>query len=405
MSEVLYLDTARLGRMSVGARRAVHAFTDLVGEEGGSLYSDRFLRHGLAACPPSFGERYPGLAGWGGVGELKAALRSLAGIPPGLPVLLAHRSAELMRLAARLLFHPCRNVLVTDLGWPGYHDILADVARRTGRRVTVVALRDRALAGTADAAAAVEEVRQAYAGMECDGLFLPAVSNLGVRLPVRAMVRAAEAVGEVRFVVVDGAQDFCHAGADIAGETCDLYLAGCHKWLEAYHPLGLAFYGRRPSAGVIETTLAHMIAAGEIGDPLLRFVPHMETGRADPPLETVAVLPLLACGGAVHERAEPDIKARLGSRLRNLAVAGEILRATGWSPLLPDPALRSGILLLRAEREAVRGQPAEGLRSAFHAAGVTLTAYPAGHVRLSMPDRPWREDELERLVAAFHANA
>lgn len=405
MSEVLYLDTARLGRMSAGARRAVHAFTDLVGEEGGSLYSDRFLRHGLASCPPSFGDRYPGLAGWGGVGELKAALRSLAGLPPGLPVLLAHRSAELMRLAARLLFHPCRNVLVTDLGWPGYHDILTDVARQTGRRVTVVALRDRALAGTADAAAAVEAVQRAYADMECDGLFLSAVSNLGFRLPVRAMVRAAEAVGEVRFVVVDGAQDFCHDGADIAGETCDLYLAGCHKWLEAYHPLGLAFYGRRPSAGVIETTLAHLVAAGEIGDPLLRFVPHLESGRADPPLETVAVLPLLACAGAAHGRTEPDTKARLESRLRNLAVAGERLRPAGWSPLLTDPALRSGILLLRAEREAVRGQPPEVVRSAFHAAGVALTAYPAGHVRLSMPDRPWREDELERLVAAFHANA
>lgn len=405
MSEVLYLDTARLGRMSPGARRAVHAFTDLVGEEGGSLYCDRFLRHGLSACPPSYREQYPGLAGWGGVGGLKAVLRELAGTPAGLPVLLAHRSAELMRLAARLLFHPCRNVLVTDLGWPGYHDILTDVAHRAGRRVTVVALRDRVLGGAADSASVVAEVRRTYAAARCDGLFLPAVSNLGVRLPVAAMVEAAEAANEVRFVVVDGAQDFCHAGSDLGGGTCDLYLAGCHKWLEAYHPLGLAFYGRRRSAGVIETTLAHLVAAGEIDDPLLRFVPHLEVGRADPPLETVAVLPLIACGGAVEGRTGADQSAGLGHRLRNLVAAGERLRPTGWTPLLPDPAFRSGILLVRAERTAVRGKAADPLRAAFQEAGVALTAYSGGYVRLSMPDRPWRTDELDLLVGAFRTNA
>jgi hypothetical protein len=403
VSEGLYLDTARLGRMSSGARRAVHAFTDLIGEEGGSLYSERFLRHGLSACPAPFQDRYPGLTSWSGVGELKSALRGLVGTPSDLPVLLAHRSAVLMRLAARLLFHPCRNVLVTDLGWPGYHYILADVARRTGRTISVVPLRDRILGGRAGADEVVEEVRRRYSVAGCDGLFLPAVSNLGVRLPLEAIVRSVEREHEVRFVVVDGAQDFCHVGADLRAGFCDLYLSGCHKWLGAYHPLGIACYGCRRSVGVIETTLDHLAATGELDDPLLRFSAHLESTRFEPPAETVSVVPLITCRGAVEDETRARVARpwRQRQRLDNLRVAADLVRSTGWEPLLPDPALRSSILLLRAERPAVRGLTPETLRSAFQDSGVALTAYQRGYVRVSIPDRIWADDELGLLEAAF----
>ena len=89
---------------------------------------------GAGAWPAAAQERYPGLAGWGGVSALKESLRVLAGSPADLPVLLANRSAQLMKLAARLLFHPCDNVLVTDVGWPPYHDVLAAEAARGGLR-------------------------------------------------------------------------------------------------------------------------------------------------------------------------------------------------------------------------------------------------------------------------------
>src|SRR5690349_14492821 len=101
--------------MSPGAAAAHRDFVALAGDEGGGLYFDRFLAGGLAACPAPFAARYPGLATWRGVGDLKADLRSLTACPAGLPVLLASRSAALIKFAARLLFHPCRNVLTTDL--------------------------------------------------------------------------------------------------------------------------------------------------------------------------------------------------------------------------------------------------------------------------------------------------
>jgi hypothetical protein len=132
---LLYLDTARLGRMSLGAYRASADYLALVGCEGGSAYFGRFLRGGLASCPDPMADRYPGLRSWNGIAALKQSLRRLAGSRPDLPVLVAARSAQLMKLAARLLFQRCRRILAVDLGWPGYHAILAAEGHRLAREV------------------------------------------------------------------------------------------------------------------------------------------------------------------------------------------------------------------------------------------------------------------------------
>jgi len=144
-SELLYLDTARLGRMAPGATAAQRDFATLAAEEGGSPAFERFLARGAASWPDGDRVRFPGLTGWGGVAALKASLRRLAGSRPDLPVLLANRSAQLMKLAGRLLCHPCEHILGTDLGWPGYHDILEAECRRAGRSFTAVPVRDRLL--------------------------------------------------------------------------------------------------------------------------------------------------------------------------------------------------------------------------------------------------------------------
>src|SRR5581483_1979202 len=119
-----------MGRVSPGAAAALRDFVALAGDEGGGLYFDRFFTAGLENCPIPFASRYPGLATWRGVGPLKTALRSLADDHSDLPTLLASRSTSLVRFAARLLFHPCRNVLTTDLDWPPWSAILAAEAAR-----------------------------------------------------------------------------------------------------------------------------------------------------------------------------------------------------------------------------------------------------------------------------------
>ena len=398
---LLYLDTARLGLMSPSAQRAQRDYMRLTGEEGGSPYFMRFLREGLAACPAGMERRYPGLAAWAGVGELKSSLRRLAGHRTDLPVLLANRSAQLMRLAARLLFHPCRRVLVTDLGWPAYHDILREEASRAGRAVVSVPLRDDALRGALDADEAVARVAAVFARERCDGLCLTAVSNLGVQLPAERITRALEQRHRVRFVVVDGAQDFCHLPGRLAAEYCDLYLTGCHKWLSAHLPLGVAFYGRRGSRGVIDTLTSLLVRSGDLDDPLLRFTAQLEFDRLDGVTETVNLLPLFTARGAATDAAAGPWQGRVG----NLTACEQVARSAGWRPLLPEPSLRSGILLLEPDRTRPPSSSADATRDRLREAGVVATTYDGGRVRLSMPSAPLTPPSLALLHGALRVAA
>lgn len=247
MSELLYFDTARLGRMPPSAKRAQRDFVEFAATEGASPCFDTLLRSGLNE---NAADRFPGLNGWKGIGHFKNCLRSLANGLPDLPVLVASRSALLMKLAGRLLFQRCRNVLISDLGWPGYHDILFRECSRANRMVTVVSLREAITSGRMDADELVSYLADEFGKNRCDGLFLSAVSNLGIHLPAERIVSALQAKNEIWFTVIDGAQDFCHLLANLGDEYCDLYLAGAHKWLGAYHPLGLAFTGSAGHAAI-----------------------------------------------------------------------------------------------------------------------------------------------------------
>ena len=399
MPDLLYLDTARLGRMSPGAAYALRDFVALAGDEGGRLYFDRFLKGGLTACPDSFAARYPGLAAWRGIGGLKADLRSLADGRPDLPVLVASRSASLVRLAARLLFHPCRNVLTTDLDWPVYSATLVAEAKRGNRIVTTVAIRDAVLSGRLSEDELVDLVCRRFAGAGCDGLYLTAVNNLGVRLPCERIVRKLEAVQPVRVAVVDGAQEFCQFPPANGGGYCDMYLAGSHKWLGGHQPLSLAFYGRRRSRERVETVLGHMTDSGDLDDPLLRFTSRPEAGGRDPLTETVNLTPLFTAQGAAgdHQTGQDSF----ATRLSNLDAASNAAAECDWRPLLPSPGLRSGILLLQAKSKATRREDPETTRASLRGGGVAATTYPGGLIRLSMPSAVLQRGHLDTLSEAL----
>lgn len=399
----LYLDTARLGQLSPAAQGALRDFAGFAGEVGGAIQFDRFLRHGLGACPSWLRARYPSLADWQGVAALKQSLRTLAHVETGLPVLLAGRSAQLMKFAAQLLCRPCRNILVTDLGWPPYHRILAAECRRTHRRMTVLPLAESLLRGELNEDELVHHVVATYLSQGCDGLLLTAVNNLGVRLPVRRISHTIEALRQVRFIVVDGAQDFRHVGSNLCDDCCDLYLAGCHKWLGAYQPLGLAFYGRHRSQRMIATILNQALQPGELDDPLLRFVEHVCGHSSQGEDETVNLSALFSCQGAVSDalRTERGGDGDLAVRLQNATKVADLAVDTGWSPRRPHATLCSGILLLQANRRSARRRAADEARTAFQEQGIILTAYEGGMVRLSMPASPFQPQELEFLRTAL----
>ena len=403
MPNCLYLDNARLGLMSPSAQRMEHAFVRLASEGSLTLYFREWLDGGARAMPDYLQRRFSGLSAWQGIKGLKRDLKRVAGAESDSHVLVASRSAQLMKLAARLLFERCRNVLTTDLSWPTYHRILETEARRAGRRVTRVALRRLLLGRRIDCDTTTHVLNVAFARHECDGLFLPAVDNLGVRLPIRQIVAAVGRRHEIRFTVVDGAQALGHIPLQLADNTCDMFLAGVHKWLCAYHPMGIAYYGNARSATRIGVSLRHHLGNGHIDDPLLRLTEQLESGQTTGYGETVGLLPLATAQGALCDALKKDNRpgATIDVRLANADRLASLARKFGWRAVRPADTMRTGICLLRSPGGRSTRITPETMHARFRKAGVAVTTYPGGLVRFSMPPTAWTGSETGHLSHAL----
>ncbi len=402
MGRPLYLDTARLGRMTPYAQQANGEFTRFAAEQVCPSYFEDFLTLGAKVCPSDFCEQFPALGRWSGIAGLKSRLRELAHSPTDLPVLLANRSAQLMKFAGRWLFHRCDNVLIVDAGWPAYRQILEREGQRADGRVSVAAVRDSILFQQVTSNEIVTVVESAFTTKKCDGLFLPAVTHDGIRLPIASIVKKLESSHGSIPVVIDGAQDFCHTPSRLNTEHCDLYLAGCHKWLGGYYPMGLAFYGRTRSAEWIEMVLQQMLADGELDDPLLRFSSQLETDTLDGSTETVNLASLFSCYGATLDAVE-ERESVFQERRSNAEAVVDLSRETDWCVASPSPEFQSAVVMLEATDSAIRELPAKTLRTAFEKQGLSLSAYPGGRIRLSMPEVPLADCHLNQIRKALHA--
>ena len=308
-----------------------------------------------------------------------------------------------MRFSARLLFGPCRNVLITDLTWPAYRKILVRQARRSGNRLTLVKLRRAIFHGRISAGELIDRLAETFTANRCDGLFLPYVDNLGICLPVPELVAELRSRGELRFTVIDAAQAFCHVPFRCDGDFCDFLITGCHKWLRAYHPMGLGFYGNRSSQGYIETSLRRILSGARLHDPLLAFTEGLESGRLSAFTETVNLAPLFSCRGAVDDtqRSPSAIMKAFTRRLENGRILTGLIERAGWKVLCPSQPFRSGIVLIQPREHHQKNIDPDTPRSAFHRRGVAATTYEGGLVRLSMPDHPWELAQLDLLKNAL----
>ena len=389
MSDQLYLDTARFGRMRLRARHAAGDFLRLCGEVGVSGPLEDLLRRGPPAWPEALRRRYPGLEDWGGVGALKASIRTLAAAGPDSEVLLAQRSSSLMRLAARALFGRCRRVLHTDLEWPGYLRLLEAERARTRGETVLLPAREAVFRDGISAAELVGHVREEYLRRGCDGLFLSAPSYEGIRFPVGELVRLLEPSSPPPFIVVDGSQGLGHLPTPAGG--CDLFLAGGHKWLRAGLPLGVAVVPR-PGPGVSD-----VMGEGEgTDDGLLGLCQRLERDATQAFGETVNISPLFTAAAAVAAALDDpgSDEGRFRARSANAGAVAAAAERTGWRPLVVDRPLRSGILLLESRDAEERSAPPDRLRARFQRRGVALTAYPGGRIRLSLPSSPLEEFDV-----------
>jgi hypothetical protein len=403
MNTRLYLDTARLGRLCPEAQAADQDFARFASEEGCCVYFEQFLQSGYTALPHRLAKEYPGLSFWAGVRAFKDDLKAALCLPRERPVFIANRSAQLVRMAARLLVSQCDNILVTDMEWPAYLQTLETEVDRAGRSLTKIPLREAVLGEEATEAELVDSIATAYRSGNCDGIFLSAVTFQGVRVPVAKILQAIGPRYRPRFTVVDGAQAVNHVPLGLDAGYCDLLLTGCHKWLRAYHPLGLGVCCRAQSEQVVRRTYAGMRHQGELDDPLLAFSSQLETGQRESFSETVSLVPMFTAAAAVRRMLASSRAKReeLASQVDNADRLAEQAPAAGWRPKRPDAGLRSGILLLEPQSATARSAPPDVLRERLLVAGVALTAYEGGVIRASLPDVPLSPSQYDAFQAAL----
>jgi hypothetical protein len=134
---------------------------------------------------------------------------------------------------------------------------------------------------------------------------------------------------------------------------------------------------------------------------LLQFLAQLDGNRLGRYGETVNLSPLFSCQGALEGLSAATVASALPRRLANARPLARIAVEHCWRPLLPNERLRSGILLLQAADEHSRELPPDVLRRRFHEAGLALSAYNRGVVRVSLPSEPWRRVDLQQAAAAF----
>ena len=373
MSQVLYLDTARLGQISTSAKRALNAALEFSEAYGASAYFDAFLHGGSSALRDP--REFSGLSNWQGIELFKQEIKdNFFGGAGG--VVFANRTANLMSFASRMLFARCRNVLVTDLNWKSFNPILNASIPNENCRTTEVRIQDLILSQGATSEEIVQLILAEYLNNDCDGLFLPVVSNHGIHLPVKVIVDTIRSNAKLRFSVMDAAQAINHVDIGWACGTVDFIFGGTHKWLRSYEPMAFGYFGMPSSWSFISDSINREINRNAMADSLMR----MSQSPNSQIEETVNLCPLFAASGALKDM-ESTKAASGGDQVS--AIVQDVAARAGWNCILPSPEFQSRILLLNQPR--LREAKSGVIRNALSRLGVAATDYPGGVCRISLP--------------------
>lgn len=394
-----YLDTARMGQACPAALQVQCESARLAADDP-SLYSLRFLKEGAAVWPIDVQQEFPILSQWQGIEALKRQFAAAFGLLDGTRIFLANQTARLVRISARVMFRQCTRVLTTDLNWPAWQSIVMDEGQQHGRQVVEAAIAKSVLNHGWTAGEIVEYLLRIYREKHCDGLFIPAVSSLGICLPIAALVGKLKQQAAVRFVLIDAAQAFCQIPDTGEAHCGDLLLTGCHKWLGAHLPMGVAVAGNSLAAEQFRCVCSGPRHSAACDDPLLQLTEQLQTALVNRYTETVNILPLLTAQAALddgrHRRLTTDAQYR--QRRLNAGLVADSLAASAWRPVRVDDTVHSAILL--AQRAGGCTSEPEMLQSSFRQQGVALSAYPGGLLRLSLPSQNLTPDHVDQLAQA-----
>lgn len=375
MPQILYLDTARLGQISPSAKRALNGALKFNKAYGASAYFDDFLFGGAGTLKDA--HEFDGLNCWQGIDRFKDEIRRRLFVGDQGEIVFANRTASLMSLAAKMLFARCRNVLVTDLNWNSYHRILDNAKPNKSCRITEVSIKDSILIRSATAEEITELIVEEYLRSKCDGIFIPAVCNLGIQLPVDSIIKRIKEKTKLRFSVVDAAQAINHIDISWACGAVDFIFGGTHKWLRAYEPMAIGYFGSLGSISFVSDIIIRELENNPLADPLTRLS-HTAASQIE---ETVNLCPLFAAAGALKDSGQTNWTR--DSQIRNAVEA--IAFKNGWEHSSLSPDMQSRILLLK--KPHLQNTQAGTIRNALSRNGVAVTDYPGGFCRISLPEK------------------
>lgn len=372
------------------------------------MYFERFLYDGAGSWPARYRDRFPHLSHWPGTCHLRRRLSRRAGFQNDAGVLIASRTASLVKLAGMMLSRRCRRVLTTDTGWPAWHDRVLHITRAASRRLIRVPLRKDLFQGRLSRQDVISRLADAFVKHGCDGLYLPLVDHLGIRLPVGAAVTEIRRRTDLRLSVVDGSQALGHIPIQLPPDSCDIFLSGCHKWMRAGTPLGLGIFPHESTRKLAMQFTRKLIANRQLTDPLLTFLEQLEYGSLRNHAETVNLHGVFAAAGAVRntdarESGRLSIADRLRLQLRDADEIADTALDSGWQPIRTGQEFRTGILLL--QQSAAHEMTPEHLRHTLQDSGITATTYPSNVVRLSLPPRQLMRAELDTIHRSLRATA
>ena len=388
MSDLLYLDTARLGQISPNARRALYDITEFNADFGASVFFNDLLYGGVQSLPDPLQQQFRGLCIWNGLDAFRNQISQFVSLD--FPdCLLSSRTKELVRFSSMLMFSRCRRVLTSDLTWPPYQTYLAEEARRRNAGLFVVSVENSILSGKATRESVAERIAKEYRRLNCDGLFLPAVSHFGINLPIETIARNLRATDGLRFFVLDASQAAGQIRLESLVKAADFAFFGTHKWLRSLTPLGIGTLGRHESRAFILDSGKRWLHKGLVQDPLWQF---LDDERELVFGETVNLTPIFCAAGAIHDAGGDT--ACLHNHWGDVASSFH----NGWKKLPIAECLQSKIMMLQREMKCWDKQ---SLRRAFAKQGVSVTTYADGKCRLSIPPSGLCKNSIEILNSAI----
>jgi selenocysteine lyase/cysteine desulfurase len=212
-------------------------------------------------------------------------------------------------------------------------------------------------------------------------------SSTGLKMPIAAIAQALRAVNASRapnkavLLCVDGVHGFGVENVTFEELGCDVFVAGCHKWMFGPRGTGLVFF--RPSAlARFSPTIPSFLAPNAYGAWLGGYDPGPTTGARMTPGGFKAFEHVWALN-ETFQFHQMIGKATIAARTRTLA--GRLKMALAQMPHIAlrtpiDPALSAGIVSFD-----VPGLSADAVVRRLRAARVIGSAAPYArrHVRLT----------------------